>query len=177
MKKYIRSIFLILLLSILFSCAEKTSAETPGNPSKNAKEILSVIVDQRYKDSTAKNAVGIMICDTDLNFENAKKYIYRHFENFKPEKYTGFALYPSAFSNIPDEYGIIEVKDKTEIGKAALMLKNRIKRLYEQFSSDKEAAKMIENAKIRSSGNYIYYAVTKENEHILNQIENMLVNS
>lgn len=168
MKKACQIIMYIILSSILCACSDNEKIVEPTEIVLSVAETLS----HENKNISA----GIIFTPEEIENENARKYLNKRFEDFDYYKYESFALYISAKSNVPDEFGILKLREEKDIGYTALMLKKHINYLYTSFENQGDAIRLIRKAKIRKSGYYIYYAVTNQNEHILTYIENMLVN-
>ena len=158
---------LIILLSVtavlLNACGEREAIALPSDIAARLKEKVrmpkGVIVSDENAEETGELASVLMG------------------DEFDPEIFDGYAIYPPVVNVTAAEFGIFKVKNLSDIGKAQAIIRQRIDKIRDLFKDDSELKaqyKIAENGEIRTDGRYVYYSMAKDNGEVFEIISGML---
>lgn len=162
--KEVRMIVLVLIFSLslgilLNACSSREAIALPS-------DIAERLMDE------VKLPKGVLITDTDSSTKNLAVNLIG--DDFSPQMFSGYAIYPSSFTSNVSEFGILKVKDSAFIPKAKEFAERRIEQARKDFAYDKNQSEIADNGEVRINGNYVYYSITEDNNRIFNVVYQML---
>jgi len=165
-KKISNIIYIIIILSLLtfiYSCEKKEPAAQPVPD-----EIMNKIAEYFPEDIKIKNIPESEL--SELYAENKNNPV----DLSKIEKYSVI----KADENSAVEIGIFKLYDKTNSEYVKNMAQTRIAKMRESYKNkakfEIDLSKILNNAEIRSYGNYVYYVSHRQKDKIFEIIENAL---
>jgi len=160
---------LIVILSafivILNACGEREAIALPSDIAAKLKEEVHM-------------PKGVIISDENAE-ETGKLVSVLMGDEFDSAMFEGYAIYPPVVNVTAAEFGILKVKNISDIGKAEAIVRQRIYKIRELFKDDSKSTRneqyiIAENGEVRTDGRYVYYSLSKDNGKVFDIISGML---